>query len=270
MRHRYAFLAAALVLGAALAAQETPAPAEDADPAAAGQGSDAFAEADPGGASAEPGDVDWREPVKTKYPPTDLFLSDTVQVIINADEARFLESGPSPILNMIGVGTRFPISADFSIAPRIDVFTTYYGWIDGRAMPVDVENRLAVLWGLIIDVPVRYDLGLGGNHAMQFTGGIALMTRLAFKDASVPADEQAEVDSVSRYLWDKARFLYPELGVSYSYKMADWVSFGVSARVLLPIFNLWTGEDLPLWDNLVVGGGIWISFTDFWSKLGKK
>jgi hypothetical protein len=275
MKGRSAFLAIILAVCASLHPQETAVPgtddgtAADADAGAAaaetGKG-DAFVESDPGGTD-KPGKITWN--ARKAFTPSDLFISDTVQVIINADEERFLESGPSPILNMIGGGTVFPIGSSFSIAPRIDFYSTYYDYIDGRAMPIEVENRLAIVYGAILDLAVRYDLPFKERHAIQFTAGPAFLLRAAFRAAKVPEDEQGAVDSVADYLWGGGRFIYPELGVSYSYRMADWVKFGVSARVLLPVFNLWTGEGLPFADNLIWGGGIWITFTDFWRKPKK-
>jgi|GEM_PF-1134720 hypothetical protein len=270
---------AALSLCAALLAAQADGGAGDSDAAGAAPGilepgnegdekaaSDVLAEE---GISEEgPGPITWN-PEPWDMRPTDFFISDTVQVIINADAERFLESGPSPILNMLGVGLVLPLPGALSIAPRLDFYSAYYDWVDGRAMPIDTEFRLASVLGAILDLPLRYQLTFGRDHFLHFSAGPAFLLRVAFRTPVAAPEEQPEVDALGAYLWSGGRFFYPGLGVSYSYRMADWVSFGVSARVLLPVFNWWTGEGLPFADNLIAGGGIWISFTDFWRKPPK-
>jgi hypothetical protein len=202
--------------------------------------------------------------------PTDLFARTTVQVIFNTDPAHVLDSGSSPILNMLGAGTVFPLPLGFGIAPSLDVFSTYYALVGGRAMPIEIENRTAVLWCLLLDIPVQYSLDLAEKHRLVFTVGPAFAIRFALRATAVPVEEQPAVDAIAAYLWSGGRFFYPEVGVSYSYKMADWVRFGVTAKVLLPVFNWWTGENLPFSDNLITGGGVWLSFTDLWRKVPSK
>jgi hypothetical protein len=199
--------------------------------------------------------------------PTDLILRDTVQVILNLDSARMLSSAPSPIINMLGGGTVIPLPQKFSLAPSIDVYSAYYNWVSGRAVPAMDENRTAVVLGAILDVPVNYTIDFTPIHRLILSGGPAFVIRAGVLANGVPSTEQSSVNSISGYLWDKGRFFYPEIGISYSYAAASWVRFGATARVMFPVFNWWSGENLSGADNMIVGGGIWLSFTDFWRNL---
>lgn len=199
--------------------------------------------------------------------PTDLILRDTVQVILNLDSARMLSSAPSPIINMLGGGTVIPLPQAFSLAPSIDVYSAYYNWVSGRAVPAMDENRTAVVLGAILDVPVNYTIDFTPVHRLILSGGPAFVLRAGILANGVPAAEQPSVNAISGYLWDKGRFFYPEIGISYSYAAASWVRFGATARVMFPVFNWWSGESLPGADGMIVGGGIWLSFTDFWRNL---
>ena len=199
--------------------------------------------------------------------PTDLILRDTVQVILNLDSARFLSSAPSPIINMLGGGTVIPLQQKFSIAPSIDIYSAYYNWVSGRAVPAMDESRTAVVLGAILDVPVNYTIDFTPIHRLILSGGPAFVIRAGVLANAVPATEQPSVNSIGSYFWDKGRFFYPEVGISYSYAAASWVRFGATARVMFPVFNWWSGEGLSGADNMIVGGGIWLSFTDFWRNL---
>jgi hypothetical protein len=210
-------------------------------------------------ATAAPLAVDWR--------PTDLLLRDTVQVILNLDSARRLSSAPSPIINMLGAGTVFPLADQFSIAPTLDFYSCYYNWVSGRAVVAMDESRTAVVLGAILDLPINYTIDFTPIHRLILSGGPAFVIRAGVLGQAVPSAEQPAVNSISAYLWDKGRFFYPEVGISYSYAAASWVRFGATARVMFPLFNWWTGEGLPFADNMIVGGGIWLSFNDFWRNL---
>lgn len=235
-------------LSALLGAQDAP-PVQDAAPPSAL----------PDRAAAASAPLDFR--------PTDLLLRDTVQVILNLDSAHRLQSAPSPVINMLGAGTVFPIQGAFSLAPTVDFYSCYYNWVDGRAIVAMDENRTAVVVGAILGIPVNYAIDFNPLHRLTVSGGPAFVLRAGFLANAVPAEEGPSVDAISAYLWDRGRFFYPEFGLSYSYALASWVRFGATARVMLPVFNWWTGEGLPWGDNLIAGGGIWLSFTDFWRNI---
>jgi hypothetical protein len=206
--------------------------------------------------------------------PTDLILRDTVQVILNADgsNANFPDS---TVLNMMGLGTVFPVADGFGIAPTLDFYSAYYAWTGTRAIALLDEERTAVVYGAILDIPVTYQYDFNPVHRLTVSGGPAFAIRAAARAKSVPVSEQPSVDAIINYQWSKGRFFYPEIGLSYSFSAAQWVRFGATARVMLPVFNWWTAEGISWGDNMIVGGGIWLSFSDFWrnldlSKLFKK
>lgn len=270
---RFTASVAILCMAAALGAQGAP-----GGSVSSGEGSEttssALAEA------TSPASVDRR--------PSDLIARFGVQVVVNRDQSVPIVSGPSPVVVVPGVAMVLPLGERLSLVPGLEFYSAYYDWANDRAVPIGVEGRSASVAALILDLPLAWDiklprvenaaaLGSGASSAQQkiiVQGGVALLARAAFlAEGLLPAEQEAAratLGPISSYMWAKGRFFYPSLGLGYSYELADWVSFGVSARVMIPVFNLWTGEGLPFADALHAGGGIWVSFTDFWRRLGKK
>lgn len=272
---------AIIALCASLAAQGTEPAAPPDDGAAAGEA--VPEEALPAEGASPSGELE-----KQDYRPTDLIARFTVQVVLNRDQSVPIVSGPSPVVVVPGVAVAFPLGGRLSFVPGLEFYSAYYDWANDRAVPIGVEGRSATVAALILELPLAYDfrlprakgvsaLGSGASSAQQkisVQGGLALLARAAFMaEGLLPfeqEDAQAKLGPITDYFWGKGRYLYPSLGLGYSYELADWVSFGVSARVMIPIFNLWTEEGLPFEDALHAGGGIWVSFTDFWRKQGKQ
>ncbi len=202
--------------------------------------------------------------------PTDLILKDTVLVFLNLDRENRLISAPSPVINMFGIGTVFPILGEFSLSPALDVYSSYYGWTGSRALMVLDENRTATVTGFILNIPLSYRIDFNPVHRLSLGAGPSLVMRSAALAKAVPEDEQPSIDAINDYLWAQGRWFYPEFSLVYSYAAAPWVRFGAGVRCLFPVFNGWSGESIPWADNMIVGGGIWVSFSNFWRELDLK
>lgn len=206
-------------------------------------------------------------PAKAYRGPSDLIVRITLQVITNSDEEHQLESSPSPIIYMMGLGSTFPLNSAFAFDPSLDVYSWNYGYLDGRALPFPEEDRTALVLGALLDLSFSYKIRLAEKHALKLCLGPALNLRLAVLARDVSDDESVQdVADINSYFYDKARFLYPAAGLSYSWQMASWVRFGLGARVLVPIFHFWDGEEIAFSDNMIIGGGVYLSFIDFWEN----
>jgi hypothetical protein len=169
---------------------------------------------------------------------------------------------------MLGVGLVFPLPVPgLSVNPSMEFYSNYYAWYDSRALPIDVENRTAIVYGCILDIPATYKFTLGKAHDLSAQLGVAAVMRAGFRASDDVDVTQEDVNSIVAYMWGKGRFFYPSVGINYSYRLTDWVRIGVTGRALIPVFNLWTREDLPFYDNMIYGGGITLTFTDFWTNL---
>jgi hypothetical protein len=89
---------------------------------------------------------------------------------------------------------------------------------------------------------------LGGNL------GLAVLLR-----APIPlfSDVVDDWSSITGYFYGMARFLYPESEAHVTYTLDNEITLKFTFRAYYPLFNLWTGEQLPFGDqfmfNLLIG-----------------
>ena len=155
---------------------------------------------------------------------------------------------PTPSLNFnFGASVIMPFSPDsrFSFDPSADIYY-YYAELtqSGQALPSFEEYRDTFVLGLLLDTPISYSLPVGSKFLFGVGAGLCFDIRAAF-----PVAGSTNAPAINKYLWDKGRFLMPSTRIRAEYALTDNVRFGLTGRLLWPIFNLWTGEGYGFFDQ---------------------
>lgn len=180
-----------------------------------------------------------------------------VVIILNLDGRNNL---PSLITNVLGAGLVYPLGPGtrWSFEPSVDFCWSYYELSNGRAVPSGITQRQASVFTLLVEAPMVYSLPLGGKWAVGAGGGLALNIRIGFQAADDVS--QADVAAINAYLWSMGRFLMPSTLARVEYRLNDRVEFGFTARALWPIFNVWAGEGLSLFDQGIFGAQLGVRY----------
>ena len=168
-----------------------------------------------------------------------------------------LSSAPSPIVGYLGVEYRYPIKRDVLIAPSVSFYAVRYLWAEDRALPAEVENRTAFVPTMLIDCPFLYRIDKD-RFLFTFGGGPAILLRYGFLESGVSKDEKSysadmeageQVKNINKYLWSGFRWFYPMLEGTARYRLDNGWGAGVTLRIGIPIFNLWTTPKVPMIDS---------------------
>ncbi len=161
------------------------------------------------------------------------------------------DSGPSPLLPVVGM--TFPIlDHPFLLwESGFLVYATYYQYSNDRATPTEVEYR-DLFWvpGLLLDTRFGLDLDIAEAFDLGIDVGLVLLLRLP-----VPLFDDTAGDwaPTTRYFYDQARFLYPETEIFARFAVLKNLQLKTTLRAYWPAFNLWSGENLPLADQFMLG-----------------
>ncbi len=171
-----------------------------------------------------------------------------------------LDSAPSPLVGIIGVEYRHYMKPNLYFAPSASLFLLEYLWADGMALPAEIENRTAIVPSILLDGSFLYTFERD-RFLISFGGGPAILLRYAFLDPSVDEDAVAytgdvpageQVGRINGYLWGSLRWFYPMLQASAKYRLENEWGAGLSLRIGLPIFNIWSDAHVSLADSLLI------------------
>lgn len=160
------------------------------------------------------------------------------------------DSAPSPLLPVLGMS--FPLlDHPFLLwESSFLIYATDYQYSNDRATPVEVEHRDFWVPGLLVDTRFGLDLDITKAFALGIDLGLVLLFRLP-----VPLFDDITDDwsPITIYFYDQARFLYPETEIFARFAVLKNLQLKVALRAYWPAFNLWTGENLPLADQFMLG-----------------
>ena len=188
---------------------------------------------------------------------TAFFVTAGPMLLVNADSST--NSAPSPIMFSLGAGVDFFRNRAVMFEPRLSCFTNYYLWDGNDAHPAEIENRTALVLAALLDVRLFKAWRRGANRFL-LGGGVGVLARYGVLangvdsgDAGGETDDDGvplstagdDVGSISSYLWQSARFLYPELAFCWMRHLAQAnVSAGVDVAFYLPLGSLASGNAL--------------------------
>jgi hypothetical protein len=156
------------------------------------------------------------------------------------------------ITNSLVFGLEYPLTegSPFTFEPKAATYGNYYTWTAAnKAAPCGAEYRDVYALGLLLDLPVVFNLDLGKGFWFGAGGGLTLHLRAGIKVASA-AD--ADVLAINKYFWAMGRFLLPSTMVRFEYAASDRLRLGVEAKAFWPLFNLFAGEGYGFFDQAIL------------------
>jgi len=180
---------------------------------------------------------------------------------------------PAPILPSLGAAAAWHFTGPFWFEATEDIyFTNYeYNYTYGYPMPCNPENRSAFVMGFVtgfqvkavfpIPIPIglnpittRVYAGLvldlrlvlqafGLNHPDDFSGGIETNAKL-------------QTDAIRSYFWGSGRMFYSVIGAGADYPVNENFMIGLDLRMWIPLYRIWTNENIPDIDGWRFGASI--------------
>ncbi|MGN0739304.1 MAG: hypothetical protein ACI4LX_03945 [Treponema sp.] len=176
------------------------------------------------------------------------YFNTGTQITVNTASKE--KSAPSPVSFLIGGGAVINFNNLISLEPKLDFWSMYYLYDGENALPAEVEHRTATVLCFMLDIPVGFNFHLGEN---TFTAGCGLgfLIRLSLlsngvkqNDSGATGTAQGDTDEISKWFWSNARFLYPEIFVSWDYRITESLRAGIVAKAYFCIGSLVDGRGL--------------------------
>ena len=183
-------------------------------------------------------------------------------------EDNGVDSDPMPVLPSFGFGASYTVIkdsiVDLSLELTFDFYMTHYGYSDKleRAVPTAIENRTARVLGFIFGFNVSGSYQFNSFIRTRLYAGPAADLRAVFRAAGLNAgldnltEIDKEVDSTRNYFWSSGRWFLPVAGTGVDFKINDTFKLGIDFRVWMPMYKLWSGEDLPAIEGWRFGAGV--------------
>ena len=73
-------------------------------------------------------------------------------------------------------------------------------------------------------------------------------------------DVEDQAGATAAYFWGKGRFLFPETGLAFSWRVGERVDLVLSSEVFFPVYHLWDGENRPALDEAIITTSVGLSF----------
>jgi hypothetical protein len=129
----------------------------------------------------------------------------------------------------------------------------------GRAFPTQIETGaetgpIATVLALIPRASYTWDIAISKDIFLGISTGLSLVFRIPIS----ALDNSTGIEAIGTYLNRSLKFLYPEFGLNLRFPLSESLQFGPWLRTLVPVHNLWNGENLPFWDNWIVNLGLYI------------
>jgi hypothetical protein len=165
------------------------------------------------------------------------------------------KGGPMPVLPAPGTALAYSIWGPLWVEASLDFYyTTYaYNFEWNRAIPVEIENRSAAVFGIVTGIQALARFPLGDKFALRANGGFGMDFRIITLAAKHPddltgkpeTDAQIQTDAVRDYFWGQGRWFLPVLGTGFDYRINKKFFAGLDFRTWFPLYRLWTKEELP-------------------------
>lgn len=168
----------------------------------------------------------------------DFFIHAGPLLLVNTDS----HSAPSPIVFAAGFGMDFFKNRAITFEPSLSFFTNYYLWDGEAAHPAEVENRTAFVASCLVDIRAL-KAWQRGQGTLLVGGGVGILARYGFDGSKSSAAD--DVKAINSWLWQSARFLYPELVYAWRHQAPNAaVSAGVQGCAYVPVGSLISGRGL--------------------------
>jgi len=185
-------------------------------------------------------------------------------------EDNGLEGDPMPILPTAGVVLEYPLPYNLYLGASYDLYSTYYGYSTtlGRAIPVAIENRSALVMGNLLSFYGAYHMNIPAlspaGLRLRFSAGLAVDARLCLiadgLEGADLIDASQQTSEVVHYFWSKGRWFFPMTGFGIDFVKIGPVWLGLDGRVWYPLYRAWSGDSAPAAEGWRFAFGIRLSF----------
>lgn len=158
----------------------------------------------------------------------------------------------TPVLFSVGGGYSFKIKNNFYLDTRISFYSNYYLWDESlqAALPSEVENRTSTSINIALDLPFVASFNFG-KHTLRAGGGLGLIPKINFLSSGVSTNDEGssgsageDLNLINKYLWSYARWIYPQIALSYSALLTNGWRAGLDFKYYLPLTSLIKGRGL--------------------------
>jgi len=159
------------------------------------------------------------------------------------------DSAPSPILSVWGVSLSFGLTDRWSVAPELGLTTVEYLYRDGVALPAEIEEaNAAKTLTLLLGIPFLYRFQPADSVSVFVGTGPAFSFKIPYKTFG-----DISGGDVAGYFIKSGRFFHWEVCTAVELDFFEHLGFYVRARVIVPLYRLWDGDNMPLYDGLFAG-----------------
>jgi len=180
-------------------------------------------------------------------------------------EDNGMYSDPMPILPAPGVGASYPVTDMFRIEATLDMYFTHYGYSPelDRAVPVAIENRSSFVIGSLLAFQGAAYFNINSFLRARVYGGPAADLRIILLAEDLNSgdmeDAQKQTGQVRNYFWSSGRWFMPVAGAGMDFAINERFKLGIDLRVWIPVYKLWSGENLPAIEGWRFGPGLRIT-----------
>ena len=179
-------------------------------------------------------------------------------------EDNGMHSDPMPVLPSLGLGASYPFTKFFALELTWDLYFTHYGYDYDlkRAVPNAIENRTALVIGSFLGIQAVGTFDVTSFMTIRAYAGPAADLRIILlaEDLNEGLDDlkaiRKDVAKVRDYFWGSGRWFMPVAGVGVDFTLNSRFKLGIDMHVWMPMYRLWTGEDLPAIEGWRFGPGI--------------
>ncbi len=186
--------------------------------------------------------------------------------ILAIPEDNGLESDPMPVLAVPGAAAAYPLSDFFALALSLDMYGTYYGYSYSleRAVPYALENRSSFVLGSLLGLHGSFSLPLPFSYALRLYAGTSADVRICLVADGLEGadleDASEQTGEIARYFWSDGRWFFPMLGAGFDAPIYGATRLGLDLRAWVPLYKLWTAEDLPPAEGWRAAVGLRVTF----------
>jgi hypothetical protein len=182
-------------------------------------------------------------------------------------------SSPSPIMPSLGGSASYALSDLLALELSLDIYGTLYDYsyeLD-RVVPASLEDRSSFVIGTVWGIqPVLRFNPWGEKITVRGYGGLAFDFRICLLASGLDPGESHDLSSgktvgdaakdVFSYSWSGGRWLFPFIGGGMDFAFLENMTLGFDIRAWLPVWRVWTGEDLPFIEGFRFGVGFRATF----------
>jgi hypothetical protein len=179
-------------------------------------------------------------------------------------------SAPMPILPSLGVAASYAQTQLLAWEVSLDVYGNTYTYDYGldRVLPANDEFRDSFAIGFLLGFqPVFRFNPMGDKFTIRAYGGLAFDLRLVFRAYGLKKDEVYDgysigdrTKDINSYFWGSGRFIYPFIGGGMDFDVLEGIGLGFDLRLWMPVWRIWSGENMPFIEGFRFGVGFRVTF----------